>query len=36
MIGNNPSINEGGPLNSSEVTWKDVVVNDTKVPVTNK
>ena len=37
MIGNNLSINRGGvPLNISKVTWKDVVVNGTKAPVTNK
>ena len=37
MIVNNLSINRGGvPLNISKVTWKDVVVNVTKAPVTNK
>ena len=37
MIGNNPSTNgEEIPLNSSKVTLNDVLINGTKVRVTNK
>ena len=37
MIGKNLLTNrEEIPLNSPKVTWKDIVVNGTKVQVTNK